>query len=392
MRIVTFTTLYPSRARPHFSVFVENRLRYLVASGEVEARVVAPVPWFPFKAGRFGLYGAYARTPRSEVRCGVAVDHPRFPAVPRIGMAVAPVSLALSTLPTLKRLIRGGYDFDLIDAHYFYPDGVAAVMLGRLLGKPVVVTARGTDINLFPGYMIPRHYIRWAARSADGLITVSAALKDKLQSLEVPADKIRVLRNGVDLDLFRPRPQDWARQQIGAPAGLLLLCVGNLVELKGHDIAIRAVAALDNASLMIVGTGPEEARLKALVAQLGIARRVHFVGGIPHRELPLYYAAADALILASSREGMPNVVLESLATGTPVIGSDIPGMSELIGPPEAGRLIASRTPEALVETVRQLMADPPRRDATRAYAERFGWDATTKGQLELFREILASRS
>lgn len=392
MRIVTFTTLYPSSARPHFSVFVENRLRHLVASREVETRVIAPVPWFPLKGGRFGLYGAYARTPRAEERNGIKAVHPRFPVVPRIGMSIAPLTLALWALPAFKRLIRRGYDFDAIDAHYFYPDGVAAAILARWLKKPLVITARGTDLNVFPNYMIPRRYIQWAAGVADGLVTVNGALKARLQALGVPGGKIRVLRNGVDTEMFHPVDRAAARAEIGAGEGLLLLSVGNLVELKGHDIAIRALGDLDQASLIIAGTGPEVVRLKALAEKLGVARRVHFLGGVPHRDLPIYYSAADALVLASSREGMPNVVLESLASGTPVVASDIPGMAELIGPPESGRLMAARTPEALAEAVRNLMADPPDRAAVRAYGETFSWDATTAGQIDLFQEILARRS
>ena len=392
MRIVTFSTLYPSSARPHFSVFVENRLRRLLETGEVEARVVAPVPWFPFKGPRFGVYGAYARTPHAEVRNGILALHPRFLAIPKVGRAMTPLSLAVSALPVLKSLAVHGFDFDLIDAHYFYPDGVAAALLGRWMKKPVVITARGTDLNIFPNYLIARRYIRWAAEAADGLITVNGALKAKLQDLGIADDKIRVLRNGVDTNLFRSIARDKARGMVGAGEGPLLLFVGNLVDLKGQDIAIRALVELDTASLMIAGIGPEEQRLKGLAEKLGVARRVRFLGGVPHRELPAYYGAADALVLASSREGMPNVVLEALASGTPVIASDIPGMAELIGPPESGRLMAKRTPEALAEAVRRLLANPPSRAATRAYGETFGWDTTTAGQVDLFRDILARRS
>lgn len=388
MRILTFTTLYPSAARPTFGLFVENRLRHLVGSGEVETRVVAPVPWFPFKGERFGVYGAYARTPVHEVRHSIEVEHPRFPVVPKLGMRLTPRSLAHFARPAIERLIRYGYDFDLIDAHYFYPDGVAAAHLARIFNKPLVITARGTDLNVFPDYPAARRQIEWAANVADGLITVNRALADKLQSLGADPDKIRVLSNGVDLDLFRPLDRTEARGRIGADEAPLLLSVGNLVPLKGHDITIRALSLLENASLMIAGSGPEEARLRELARDLGVADRVRFLGAVPQKKLPPYYAAADLLVLSSSREGMANVLLESLGCGTPVVASDIPGMGEVVGPPESGLLMKARTPEALVEAVQMLLANPPARGGTRKYAEKFSWDATTKGQIDLFRKIL----
>ena len=132
MQILTFSTLYPSEARPQHGIFVETRLRKLVESGAVNARVMAPCPWFPFSSRRFGRYSDFARSPRTEVRHGLHVSHPRYPQLPKVGMGVAPLALFSSVLPVLRGQIRAGNDFDLIDAHYFYPDGVAAVLLGRL--------------------------------------------------------------------------------------------------------------------------------------------------------------------------------------------------------------------------------------------------------------------
>src|SRR5271166_1580648 len=164
VQILTFTTLYPSAVRPQHGIFVETRLRKLVESGAVDARVVAPCPWFPFASPRFGSYAVFARMPREEVRYRLQIDHPRYPVLPKIGMSAAPLALAAAVLPRLRRRLREGGDIDLIDAHYFYPDGVAAVLLGRALGLPVVVTARGSDLNLIADYAVPRRWIRWAAR------------------------------------------------------------------------------------------------------------------------------------------------------------------------------------------------------------------------------------
>ncbi|HEX3523326.1 MAG TPA: glycosyltransferase, partial [Stellaceae bacterium] len=215
MRILTFTTLYPNLLQPQHGIFVETRLRKLVASGVVTARVVAPCPWFPFASARFGRYAVFARMPSAETRHGLHVEHPRYPVIPRIGMSAAPLALCAAILPFLRRQIRDGHDFDLIDAHYFYPDGVGAVLLGRGLGRPVSVTARGSDLNVIAQHAAPRRWIRWAARNADGLVAVSGGLKQRLVELGVGADRVRVLRNGVDLALFCPDDREAVRATLG---------------------------------------------------------------------------------------------------------------------------------------------------------------------------------
>lgn len=387
MRVLTFSTLFPNEVQPAHGVFVENRLRHLIASGAVEAKVVAPVPWVPADDRLFGEKAALARIGGVETRHGLVIHHPRYPVIPKLGMTLAPTLLYLASRRFVTKLLAETGDIDLIDAHYFYPDGVAAVMLGRHLGKPVVVTARGTDLNLIPRYAVPRRQIQWAARRAAGLVTVCRALKDVLVGLGVDADRVRVLRNGVDLTCFRPMDREAARRCLGVE-GRLLLSVGLLIPRKGHDITIRALPDLPDTTLLIVGGGPERHRLEALAGQLGVADRVRFAGPVSHDHLPAYYAAADALILASSREGWANVLLEAMACGTPVVATDIWGTGEVVAEPAAGLLVQQRTPAAIAEAVRRLWANPPDRAATRRYAERFSWDATTAGQVALFTSIL----
>jgi len=386
MRILTFSTLYPNAARPSHGIFVETRLRHLMASGRIESKVVAPVPWFPSANPRFGEYAAHARAPREELRHGIQVLHPRYPVLPKMGMTLAPFLLALAAKPVIKRVLAE-YAFDLIDAHYFYPDGVAAVLLGHHFGKPVVITARGTDLNLIPRYRVPRRMIQWGAAHAVGIVTVCRALKENLVALGVPGERINILRNGVDLELFRPVDRETVRRELGL-VRTTLLSVGHLVPLKGHDLAIRALPLLPECDLIIAGSGPERPALGALARDLGVAERVRFSGVLAQDELRYYYGAADALVLASSREGWANVLLESMACGTPVVATDVGGTSEVVTAPEAGVLVEHRTPDALAQAVRRLFARHADRGATRRYAEQFGWEATTAGQLDLFNRVV----
>ena len=390
IRTLLFSTLYPSAARPVHGIFVETRLRELLKSGEVETRVVAPVPWFPFRGARFGDYGLFAATPRYEQRHGVAVHHPRYFLPPKVGMNIAPYTLALGALPTLRKLIDDGYDFDLIDAHYYYPDGVAAGYLAKWLGKPFVVTARGTDLSQIPEFSHPRRLIVETADKASASIGVCRALMESLGDLGADRAKLHVMRNGVDLQRFQPIGRSEARRQLGLAANRrYLLSVGLLIERKGHDIAIKALQGLpDDIDLIIAGSGPERASLGQLAENLGVARRVRFAGQIANEELKWWYSAADALVLCSSREGWANVLLEAMACGTPAIATNIWGTPEVITRPVAGRLMDSRTPDALVAACSDLFSDYPESSAVRAYAEEFGWEATSAAQLRLFKELI----
>jgi glycosyltransferase involved in cell wall biosynthesis len=388
IRLLTFSTLFPHAARPNQGIFVENRLRHLLAGGEATSVVLAPVPWFPSGSARFGDRAVNARAPRMESRHGLSIRHPRYPVIPKIGMSAAPWLLYRAMIPQVERLLAEGHRFDAIDAHYVYPDGVAAAWLGRRFGLPVVITARGTDVNLIPRHAIPRRLIQGAIRNAAALVAVSAALKEVLVELGAPDAKVTVLRNGVETSLFRPpadRPTARAALALTGPA---LISVGGLIERKGHHRTIEAMRQLPGFTLLIAGEGPERAPLSGLIARYGLGDRVRLLGGCPHAELPVLYGAADASVLASSREGWANVLLESMACGTPVVAADIWGNPEVVRAPQAGLIYRPNTADGVAEGIRRLFAALPDRAATRRYAEAFSWDETTAGQLAVFRKII----
>jgi teichuronic acid biosynthesis glycosyltransferase TuaC len=391
VRLLTFSTLFPHAARPNQGIFVENRLRHLVDSGEATSLVLAPVPWFPSRAPMFGDWAVHAAAPAVETRHGIAIRHPRYPVIPKAGMSIAPWLLYRAMVPQLARLLAGGHHFDAIDAHYIYPDGVAATWIGCRFGLPVVMTARGTDVSLIPRYRIPRRLIQRAIRDVSALIAVSAALKDVLVELGAPDDKVTVLRNGVETSLFRP-PEN--RPAIRSALGLTrptLISVGGLIERKGHHRTIEAMRQLPGFELLIAGEGPERDRLAGLIATHGLGDRVRLLGPRPHRELPDLYGAADASVLASSREGWANVLLESMACGTPVVAANIWGNPEVVRAPAAGVIYEPNTPDGIAVGVRRLFAAMPDRAATRAYAEPFSWEETTAGQLAVFRRVIEAR-
>ncbi len=389
LRILTFSTLFPSSVRPGHGIFVETRLRELVSSGKVQSRVVAPVPWFFSAHPRFGQYARIARTPAQESRNGLDVSHPRYLLPPAIGMHIAPVLLAAGAMPAIHRLRKEGFDFDVIDAHYYYPDGVAAAILARRFNKPFTVTARGSDINLIAKYAIPLRWMRWAARRATASIGVSVALTKEMARIGMPGQSLRTMPNGVDLNRFDLSPQGPARAELGWPEQPTLLSVGNLVENKGHHIAIEAMQYLPDFRLIIAGEGPQRNALESLARLKRVSPQIQFLGSIDQSKLARVYAAADILVLASSREGWPNVLLEAMACGTPVVATNVGGISEIVTSPIAGYLMPERTCQHLVDAVLALWRCLPSRSAVRQRAAQCGWAATTAAQLSMFEQIAA---
>jgi len=390
VKVLVLTSLYPNDANPQHGIFVENKVRHRLRHDDLDQTVIAPLPFLPRWAAAIPKYRALAAIPAYETRFGLAVWRPSYPALPRLSVSLNPLLMYLWVRPLVRRLLVAGFDFDLIDAHYFYPDGVAAALLGREFSRPVVITALGTDLNVLPRYAVPRRWIRYAAGRAAGLVTVSLALKHQLTALGVAPERIAVITNGVDLEMFRPADRASIRTRHRL-SGTVLLSVGNLLPFKGHDIAVSTLPLLPGATLLIAGSGPDYRRLMRLAQDCGVTARVRFLGQVAHHELSDFYAAADVLVHMSSREGMPNVVLEAMACGTPVVAGAVGGIPEIISPPFHGRLLASRTPQALAEAVNELLRFPSDRSALRRRAEEFTWETSTQRQAEQFSRILSNR-
>ena len=386
LRVLTFTSLYPSEVRHRHGIFVETRLQHLRRDCNVDVRVIAPVPWFPLSSPVFGQYAKFAATPRRAIRGnGLLVSYPRYLMLPKVGVAVQPDNMARAAIRDAVALQRSGWQPDLIDAHYFYPDGVAAALLAERLQIPFVITARGTDINVLGRTPGPARRILWAAQRASAVIAVSSRLKDALVNIGVEASKIVVVRNGVDLQLFHPEPREASCARLRLPGGKLIACVGNLVPEKGFGLAIESLRSLRDFKLVLVGEGPAKASLMQLAHRIGVADRVSFLLSMPQSELRHLYSSADMLMLTSEREGWPNVVLESLACGTPVVGVDVGAVGEMLGDQRVGRVVPARDPVLLAAAVLELLAEGVSRDHVRQHAAQFDWASVSQLQMSVFR-------
>jgi glycosyltransferase involved in cell wall biosynthesis len=383
------STVYPNTAQPHHGVFVRERMRGLPS--DVEAVVVAPTPWFPFVSGlRPGFRPA---VPREEVQDGVRVLHPRFLSFPGVFKCLDGVLLALGALPALLRL-RRTFRFAAIDAHFVYPEGLAAALLGGLFRVPVLITLRGMLPLLVP-YRLRRPQLRWALRRADRIIAVAESLAADAVALGIPPERVRVIENGIDADLFRPQERTAARRALGlTEGGQILVSVGTLAPRKGFHLVIEALPVLaerfpEIRFVIVGGAGAEgamEQELLDLAERLGVAGRVIFAGPRQRNELAAWYSAADLSVLASAHEGCPNVVLEALACGTPVVATPVGGIPEILSDPDAG-LLAERTVPALTAGIAAALSRSWGREKVRARVAERTWQAVG---LEVMEEIEAA--
>lgn len=370
LRVLTLSTLFPNAAEPVLGVFVERQTLGLAALEDVTVEVVAPIGLPPWPLSRHPHYRARAALPRRETWKGLSVHRPRYPVLPVIGARWTARSLARRLVPYLGDL-RRRCPFDVIDAEFFWPDGPAAVAAARALGVPCSIKARGSDIHLWGKVPSIADQVAAAGCAANGVLAVSEALRRDMIALGMPAARIAVHRTGVDADRFVPVDRTLAKAALGV-SGPLLVGVGSLIPGKGHDRTIAALPRLEGATLLIVGGGPEQARLAAQAAALGLGDRVRLLGRQPHEALPGLLAAADVMVLPSAAEGLANAWVEALACGTPLVIAEAGGAREVVDRPEVGRIVA-RTPEAIAAAVADLLTDPPEPLAVRAASERFSW-------------------
>ena len=381
LRVLTLSTLYPNAVQPGFGGFVERQTLRLAAHPDVDLRVIAPLGLPPAPLDRLARYAALRGLPAHEMWKNVPTARPRFALIPAIGWRFNARLVERAATREIERLRRDGFVPDVIDAEFFFPDGVAAARLGRRLGIPVSIKARGSDIHLWGGKPQLRRTMVEAAEAADGLLAVSEALKRDMAALGMPADKIRVHYTGVDLERFRLQDREAAKTHFGV-SGPVVVSIGNLVRLKGHEIVAAAVARLDGVTLLIAGAGADEAWVRERVAALGQPQRLRFLGAIAHADVPTLLAAADVMALASEREGLANAWVEALACGTPVVAPDIGSVREVIDRSEAGAVVPERTSSAFAAAISRRLAAPPDRSAVRASAERFAWERNTQSLYE----------
>jgi glycosyltransferase involved in cell wall biosynthesis len=385
MRVLVLSSTFPNAQQPTRGVFVRERVSRLAHRCEVV--VVAPIPWFPLNRW---IRRDRAGAPRVERQGELTVYHPRFFSLPRYGKFLDGLLYAASLISHLARL-RRRFSFEVIDAHFAFPDGVAAVLLARVFRCPVVVTLRGSIVRL-SGYRLHRPQLRWALNRAERVVAVADYLRKVAVGIGVPTNRIRVIPNGVDLVSFAPTDRAQARRACGLPEDrTILLTVAALYSWKGQHMVVETLPRLrerypDILYVMVGAPRVEEETyvpaLKLRIAALGLEEHVRFVGPQPHAEIGGWINAADLFVLPTRSEGCPNVLLESLACGVPVVATDVGGVPEIIRHGRDGLLTPYGDLPALREALQGVLEHRWDRGALVRRAREFDWADTAEQALE----------
>lgn len=375
--VLALSTLYPNAVNPRFGTFVARSLEALAARGDWRVTLINPIGLPPLALGR---YRPLADLAALSEEGGVTIHRPHFTLIPRIGARRNASAIARAVLPLVRR-IHAETPIDVLDAQFFFPDGPALAEIAQAIGLPLSIKARGSDITFWGEQAFARQQMLDAARTATGLLAVSHDLAGQMAAMGMDAAKITVHYTGLDRDRFRPFDHTQLRSQLSRELGFalpdnvpLIACVGALIERKGQAIAIKALAAIPAARLVLIGKGEDEAQLRALAVSEGVADRVHFAGSIDHDLMPLILSAADVMVLPTASEGLANAWVEALACGTPVVTCDVGGARELIACEIAGRLV-ERNPQAVAAGINAVLNNPPPREAVAALTDDFSWDA-----------------
>lgn len=372
LNVLTLSTLFPDMSRPNFGVFVERQARELASRPDVKVTVIAPlgVPVWPI--GLSNRYAPLRALPRKERWQDLTVYRPIFSTIPKIGARINVANMTRAILPLVRHL-HEQQPFDVIDASFFFPDGPVAQRLSRALGIPFSIKARGADIHYWGKRRDTRGMVRRAGEGAAGLLAVSSAMRRSMIKMGMEAEKIRVHYTGVDLERFEIADRAAAKEALGFQ-GPVILCVGALIPRKGQELLVQALPRLPGVTLLFAGQGQYRRALEKQAEELGVDRRIGFLGSVPHDRLPRIYAAADVMALPSSSEGLANAWVEALACGTPIVITDVGGARELLDRPEAGHIV-DRDPDAIAAAIGDLLTNPPEREAVRDTALRFTWEA-----------------
>ena len=392
-RLLVFTTLFPHSGQPHAGVFIRERM-FRVAQ-ILPLTVVAPVPWFPLQ-GLIRLFRPHFRppAPRHEAQQGIDVYHPRFFSIPGFFKSWDGLFMALGSYRLASRL-RKQRGFDIIDAHFAYPDGFAATLLGKWLKVPVTITLRGTEVPLSKD-PVRRDRIVQALARADRVFSVAEALKRYVVRLGADVGKIRVVGNGVDSGKFTAMPKSEARLTMGLPQDApILITVGGLVERKGFHRVIECLPSLrqrfPGLRYLIVGgpcaEGDWRPQLEALVAQLGLQDAVHFLGSMPAERLRVPLSAADVFALATRNEGWANVLLEAMACGLPVVTTDVGGNREVVCNQELGTVVPFGDADALLKALGEALQKKWNQGTIVAYARDNDWAKRIAVLVDEFEQI-----
>jgi len=390
MEVLTITSLFPNNKMPDFGNFIFKRMKAF--SNQINnVTVIAPVPYLPYFI-KNRKWESYKEVKKYEIREGIEVYHPRYPFFPKISMPLHGLFMWLGIQKLAATLCRRK-KIDIIDGHFIYPDGLAAVLTAKTLKMPVVLSARGSDINGYKKLKTIKPLIQYALKGSDKIISVCEGLKADMVEMGIKGEMIKVIPNGIDVRKFAVLGREKMRIKLEIPVGAkIILSVGGLIKRKGFDLLITAFSKViqkdKDLRLYIIGEGPERSSLQKIIDNYRLEKTVRLVGHVPNDDLASWYSAADVFCLTSSREGWANVLMESLACGTPVVATNVYGAPEIVTNSNVGILV-----ERSIESVAKGLVDALGKNwdsrIIRRHVEKRTWNVVANEVEEVFKNVIS---
>jgi teichuronic acid biosynthesis glycosyltransferase TuaC len=394
VKVLLLSNLFPTsrdRNRGLFTAQLASEMARLC-----DLRVAVPLPWTPSGtiASRIlpARYREFALLDASCCINGVEAEYPRYAMLPKISERWHARLMYAGLRGYLTRM-RRTFSFQVINAHWLYPDGVAAVRLGRMLGVPVVLTGLGCDINEFLFAKDKRSQIIQALHDADAITVVSQELATVLTTQGVSSDRIATIANGVDTSRFAPAPRGLARHKLGLNEHQpLVVCVSRLSPEKGVHVLVEAGSLLarhkPGVSIVVVGEGPDKTALTERIKTLGLDASLRLIGAVPHAAVATWLAAADVVCMPSMREGHPNAAMEALACGRPLVASRVGALRSMIGD-HAGVLVEPGDPSALASALTAALEHGWDAARIASSVANDSWAAAATGYVDVLRTVVA---
>lgn len=386
--ILAISSLYPRPARPLFGIFNYQALRELTSLANIS--LISPVSWIDrIRDGISGSAAGGSADSHGGSTPGLTPHRTTYFTIPIAGRGMNGYFQYRSMLRTAQRMhVRSAFEFIL--AYWVYPDGYAAHLLSRALGIPYAVVALGSDLNIMGHSDQTRTRIRATLTGAVRVLCVSEALRTQALAQGASPERCRVVPNGVDPSLFAREERDECRVRLGIGRDeRIIVFIGNMEPIKGVDVLLDALARMgeNRPGAILIGGGGSRRAFERRAAELGLRDCVTFTDPVPHRDTALFLNAADFLVLPSRFEGCPNVILEALACGTPVIASAAGGIPELITRPEQGILVPPEAPVKLARAIEEAFGRSwPREEIARTSVRT--WEHVARETLAILEECL----
>jgi len=401
MNLIVLSHMYPNRSFSNSGIFVQEQVNALRKKIDGDITVISPVPWAPKILWFRDKWKKYGQVEKQRAEGRVNCCFPRFFCLP--GGLFFPLQgffVYLSARRLIKRLINGPNGQTVLHAHMVLPDGLAAILLKKKFQLPVVCTAHGSDVNIYPfANPLNMRLTRLVLVGVDAVAAVSNNLKEAIEKLTGAVKDASVIHNGVDLNKFKPISKEHAKEVLGvAPNDKIVLFTGNLIKLKCVDILIKAFCRLkknlpqERLKLFLIGDGPQKNNLASLARILKLEDDVIFLGEKPHEEIPRWLNLADVFVLPSASEGFPTIIVEAMACGVPIVATNIGGVPEAISDGNTGILTAPNDVDSMIKAIARCIMDEEFVGSIKKQAiekaKEFNWDTNAGAYTNLYEKSL----